>query len=72
MHTSSSIIPITVRQLEALVRLAESLAKIRISAEVQPGDVAGALRLFRVITMATNSIENYSRLLDGLKVGGVE
>ncbi|CAM9525071.1 unnamed protein product [Discosporangium mesarthrocarpum] len=45
-------VPITVRQLEALVRLSESLPKMRLSGEVSPQDVQEALRLFNVSTMA--------------------
>ncbi|CAM9309910.1 unnamed protein product [Ectocarpus fasciculatus] len=48
-------VPITVRQLEALVRLSESLAKMRLSAEVSSQDVQEALRLFKVSTMAAAS-----------------
>jgi len=47
-----STIPITVRQLEALVRLSESLAKMRTDPHVQPEDVQEALRLFKVSTLA--------------------
>ena len=43
-----TVIPITVRPLEALVRLSESLAKMRSDSEVQPQDTEEALRLFRV------------------------
>eukprot|EP01042_Synura_sphagnicola_P002479 gene2479-2980_t len=49
-----SAIPITVRQLEALTRLAESLAKMRLSAEATVADVREALRLFKVSTLAAN------------------
>ena len=45
------------RQLEALVRLSESLAKMRLEPEVQSEDVAEALRLFKVSTMAANAAE---------------
>lgn len=48
-------VPVTVRQLEALVRLAESLAKMRLQANVQPRDVHEALRLFKVSTMTAAS-----------------
>lgn len=44
-------VPVTIRQLEALVRLAESLAKMRLETTVQPRDVHEALRLFKVSTM---------------------
>jgi DNA replication licensing factor MCM5 len=54
---SQSVIPITVRQLEALVRISESLAKIRLDAQVRIEDVTEALRLFRVSTMAANSVD---------------
>ena len=52
-----SVIPITVRQLEALVRLSESLAKMRLDSIVQPQDIEEALRLFRVSTMAANAVD---------------
>ena len=51
------MIPITVRQLEALVRLSESLAKVRLDSEVRIEDVNEALRLFRVSTMAANAAD---------------
>ena len=55
-----AVIPITVRQLEALVRLSERLAKMRLEEEVQPEDVAEALRLFKVSTMNANASGQYS------------
>ena len=54
---SSAVIPITVRQLEALVRLSESLAKTRLDSDVRIEDVQEALRLFRVSTMAANAAD---------------
>lgn len=54
---AKSVIPITVRQLEALVRLSESLAKVRLDSEVRIEDVNEALRLFRVSTMAANNAD---------------
>jgi DNA replication licensing factor MCM5 len=56
-ENAQSAIPITVRQLEALVRLSESLAKVRLDSEVCIEDVNEALRLFRVSTMAANSTD---------------
>ncbi len=50
--SEDSAVPVTVRQLEALVRLSESLAKMRLSSEVSVGDVSEALRLFKVSTLA--------------------
>lgn len=47
-HTS---IPITVRQLEAIIRISESLAKMRLSAFAGEADVDEALRLFQVSTL---------------------
>jgi DNA replication licensing factor MCM5 len=56
-NDAKSVIPITVRQLEALVRVSESLAKVRLDSEVRIEDVNEALRLFRVSTMAANSVD---------------
>lgn len=56
-ENSQSVIPITVRQLEALVRISESLAKLRLDSEVRIEDVNEALRLFRVSTMAANAAD---------------
>lgn len=54
---AKSVIPITVRQLEALVRISECLAKMRLDSEVRIEDVNEALRLFRVSTMAANAAD---------------
>ncbi|GJQ11857.1 hypothetical protein GpartN1_g3648.t1 [Galdieria partita] len=49
-------VPITVRQLEAIVRLAEAIAKMSLSPVANEHHVLEALRLFRVSTMdAANS-----------------
>lgn len=45
-------IHITVRQLEAMIRISEAIAKMRLQEEVQPTDVQEALRLFKSSTMA--------------------
>eukprot|EP01034_Spumella_vulgaris_P021414 gene21414-27444_t len=50
----AQVVPITIRQLEALVRLSESLAKMRLSAEATVTDVEEALRLFKVSTIAAS------------------
>lgn len=52
--SSNAAIPITTRQLEAIVRLSESLAKMRLSAEATMVDVEEALRLFKVSTLAAS------------------
>lgn len=44
-------IPITVRQLEAIVRISESLAKMRLQPFALESDVDEALRLFQVSTL---------------------
>jgi len=44
-------IPITVRQLEAIVRISESLAKMRLQPFAQEAHVDEALRLFQVSTL---------------------
>jgi DNA replication licensing factor MCM5 len=48
---ASQVVPITVRQLEALVRLSESIAKMHLRAEATISDVEEAIRLFRVSTV---------------------
>lgn len=63
VENSQSPIPITVRQLEALVRVSESLAKIRLDSKVKVDDVNEALRLFRVSTMAASSTDQDVTLL---------
>ena len=47
-----SAIPITVRQLEAVIRISESLAKMQLKAFVTQEHVDEALRLFSVSTLA--------------------
>lgn len=44
-------IPITVRQLEAIIRISESLAKMRLAPFALESDVDEALRLFQVSTL---------------------
>lgn len=46
-----SSIPITIRQLEAIVRISESLAKLRLSPVATEEHVDEAIRLFRASTM---------------------
>lgn len=50
----AQVVPITIRQLEALVRLSESLAKMRLSAEATVTDVEEAIRLFKVSTLSAS------------------
>eukprot|EP01059_Diplonema_ambulator_P008028 TRINITY_DN17554_c0_g1_i1.p1 TRINITY_DN17554_c0_g1~~TRINITY_DN17554_c0_g1_i1.p1 ORF type:complete len:782 (+),score=129.44 TRINITY_DN17554_c0_g1_i1:54-2348(+) len=47
----NSIIKITVRQLESLVRITESLAKLRCSTRATKADAEEAVRLYRVATV---------------------
>lgn len=49
--TEETTIPVTVRQLEALVRISESLAKMRLQPEASAEHVREAVRLFSVSTM---------------------
>ena len=62
---SGVAIPITVRQLEAIVRIAESLAKMTLSPRATVEHVDEAVRLFRVSTMqavqAGHSLEGMTR-----------
>lgn len=62
----------TVRQLEALVRLAESLAKMRLERIVQPQDVREALRLFKVSTMMAASTPPQAAAVELRFLGDVE
>jgi len=48
---NDSGIPITVRQLEAIIRISESLAKMELCEDVNIGHVEEALRLFTVSTL---------------------
>lgn len=63
--TERSSIPITIRQLEAIVRIAESLAKMTLSPIATEAHVDEALRLFRVSTMQAvlsgHSLEGMTR-----------
>lgn len=60
-----SSIPITVRQLEAIIRISEALAKMTLSPHANEQHVDEALRLFRVSTfqavMAGHSLEGMTR-----------
>jgi DNA replicative helicase MCM subunit Mcm2 (Cdc46/Mcm family) len=47
-------IPITVRQLEAIVRMSEALAKMRLLDEVHDEQVREAIRIFQVSTLAAS------------------
>lgn len=59
----SSPIPITVRQLEAIVRISEALARIELSRVASPRHVTEAIRLFKASTLAAMesglSLEGY-------------
>ncbi|KAK8807047.1 hypothetical protein WA158_003806 [Blastocystis sp. Blastoise] len=44
-------VPITIRQLEAIIRISESIAKMRLSNEVTTDDVNEAIRLFKLSTL---------------------
>lgn len=55
---SGSTIPITVRQLEAVVRLSEALAKMELLSFAEERHVDEALRLFQVSTLAAAASGN--------------
>jgi hypothetical protein len=50
-NKKSNGIPITVRQLEAIVRLSESIAKVHLSSIVEPSHVEEAHRIFKISTL---------------------
>jgi len=54
-HTKKSHIPITVRQLEAIIRLSEALAKMSLATSVTVEHVREAHRLFQVSTLSAIS-----------------
>uniref|UniRef100_A0AAQ4NT42 DNA replication licensing factor MCM5 n=1 Tax=Gasterosteus aculeatus aculeatus TaxID=481459 RepID=A0AAQ4NT42_GASAC len=58
-------IPITVRQLEAVVRIAESLAKMKLQAVAGEEEVDEALRLFQVSTLDAALSGSLSGVLEG-------
>merc|ERR1712066_258007 len=53
MKQEKATIPITVRQLEAIVRISESLAKMELREDVDISHVEEALRMFTVSTLDT-------------------
>merc|ERR1712050_30708 len=53
MKQERSTIPITVRQLEAIIRISESLAKMELCEDVNISHVEEALRMFTVSTLDT-------------------
>merc|ERR1719203_1155899 len=65
MKQDKATIPITVRQLEAIIRMSESLAKMELCEEVDVGHVEEALRMFTVSTLDT---ANKDRGLVGIDV----
>ncbi|KAI8909693.1 MCM2/3/5 family-domain-containing protein, partial [Gorgonomyces haynaldii] len=65
MGNAKTAIPITVRQLEAIVRIAESLAKMTLSPQATERHVDEAIRLFNCATM--NAIQ--SGVIEGLSQG---
>ncbi|CAF0834731.1 unnamed protein product [Rotaria sordida] len=72
------VIRITVRQLEALVRIAESLAKMRLAPFANEADVDEALRLFHVSTLASadsgnlTGIEGFTTREDQEEIARIE
>merc|ERR1712127_143501 len=50
-------VPITVRQLEAIIRISESLAKMEMRDEVDIGHVEEAIRLFYRSTLDSANVE---------------
>ena len=57
------VIPVTVRQLEAMVRITEAVAKSTLSPEATEEHVAEAMRLFRVSTV--NAAASGLTMLEG-------
>merc|ERR1712039_911473 len=55
MKQEKATIPITVRQLEAIIRISESLAKMELREDVDIGHVEEAVRLFMRSTMDSSN-----------------
>ena len=51
MSKKSTGIPITVRQLEAIIRISEAIAKIHLSSVVKAQHVEEAHRIFKISTL---------------------
>jgi DNA replication licensing factor MCM5 len=51
VESGASVIPITVRQLEAVIRISESLARMQLEAVATVDHVTEAIRLFQVSTL---------------------
>jgi DNA replication licensing factor MCM4 len=70
LGTSKKIITSTPRQLEALICISESLAKMRLSNYVIKSDVEEAVRLFRIATQKASTDPNTWQIdLDMIQTG---
>lgn len=61
LHATRSSIPITVRQLEAIIRITESLAKLTLAPIATEAHVDEAIRLFLASTMDAVAMEGNSK-----------
>lgn len=66
MKREKSSVPITVRQLEAIIRISESLAKMEMRDDVDIGHVEEALRLFTVSTLDAGNSDRATCGVDNL------
>mmetsp|Transcript_114232 Transcript_114232/g.254953 ORF Transcript_114232/g.254953 Transcript_114232/m.254953 type:complete len:253 (+) Transcript_114232:1-759(+) len=66
MKEEKSSIPITVRQLEAIIRISESIAKMELRDDVDVSHVQEALRLFHVSTLDSANKERGGEGSDAL------
>lgn len=64
-NNERSSIPITVRQLEAIIRISESLAKMTLATQVQEHHVDEAIRLFKFSTMDAVQAGNVEGMTKG-------
>ncbi|KAH3903271.1 probable Minichromosome maintenance protein 5 [Saccharomycodes ludwigii] len=68
--TERSTIPITIRQLEAIIRITESLAKLELSPVANERHVNEAIRLFQASTMDALSQDPLTNDMGGNNNGG--
>ncbi len=63
-QTSMDVVPITVRQLEAITRITESIAKMHLCPQATIDHVQEAIRLFKVATLNAATSTGYAHVMN--------